>query len=128
MGVYTSNSALVSFILITCFPCTGLLDAVGNLNSVFSAVDRTLNISWTAPPAITIPQATRPEIFYCVEINNGTATESIGCNRTGDMNEETSVIVSDIVCGVNYDVTLTPFNRVGDGVNSTVLFPGMTLR
>ena len=95
------------------------------MNSVFSAVDRTLNISWTAPPAITIPPATRPEIFYCVEINNGTATESIGCNRTGDMNEETSVIISDIVCGVNYDVTTTPFNRVGDGVISTLIFPGM---
>ena len=84
------------------------------MNSVFSAVDRTLNVSWTAPPAITIPPATRPEILYCVEINNGTATESIGCNRTGDMNEETSVIISGIVCGVNYDVTITPFNRVGD--------------
>ena len=99
---------------------------MGNLNSVFSAVTGTLNISWTAPPAIAIPQATRPEIFYCVEINNGTATESIGCNRTGDMNEETSVIISDIVCGVNYDVIITPFNRVGDGVNSNVSFPGMT--
>ena len=101
---------------------------VGNLNSVFSAVDRTLNISWTAPPAITIPPATRPEIFYCVEINNGTATESIGCNRPGGMNEETSVKISDIVCGVNYDVTITPFNSVGDGVNSDVSFPGMTFK
>ena len=101
---------------------------MGNLNSVFSAVDRTLNISWTAPPAITIPPATRPEIFYCVEINNGTATESIGCNRAGDMNEETSVIISDIVCGVNYNIIITPFNRVGDGVNSNVFFPGMTFK
>ena len=98
------------------------------MNSVFSAVDRILHISWTAPPAITIPQATRPEIFYCVEINNGTTTESIGCNRTGDMNEETSVIISGYVCGVNYDVTITPFNRVGDGVNSNMSFPGMTLK
>ena len=95
------------------------------LNSVFSTVDRTLTISWTAPLAITISPASRPEIFYCVEINNGTATESTGCNRTGDMNEETSVIISDIVCGVNYDVTITPFNRVGDGVNSNVSFPGI---
>ena len=94
---------------------------------MYSSVNRTLNISWTAPPAITIPPTTRPEIFYCVEINNGTATESMGCSRTGDMNEETSVIISDIVCGVNYDVTITPFNRVGDGVNSNVSFPGMTL-
>ena len=97
------------------------------MNSEYSAVDRTLTISWTAPPAITIPQAAGPEIFYCVEINNGTATESIGCNRTEDMNEETSVIISDIVCGVNYDVTITPFNRVGDGVNSNVSFPGIQL-
>ena len=101
---------------------------MGNLNSVFSAVDRTLNISWTAPPAITIPPATRPEIFYCVEINNGTATESIGCNRTGNMNEETSVTISDIVDEGNYDVIIIPFNRVGDGVNSTILFPGRTMR
>ena len=128
LRVCTSNSALVIFILITHFPSTGLLEVVGNLNSVFSAIDRTLNISWTAPPAITIPQATRPERFYCVEINNGTATESIGCSRTGDMNEETSVIISDIVCGVNVSVTITPFNRVGDGVYSTVLFLGTTRR
>ena len=99
---------------------------MGSLNSEYSAVDSTLHISWTAPPAITIPPVTRPEIFYCVEISNGTA-ESIGCNRTRDMNEETSVIISDIVCGVNYDVTITPFNRVGDGVNSTVSFPGIQL-
>ena len=74
-----------------------------------------------------MPPATRPEIFYCVEINNGTATESIGCNRHGDMNEETSVII-DIVCGVNYNVTITSFNSVGDGANSNVSFPGMTLK
>ena len=74
-----------------------------------------------------MPPATRPEIFYCVEINNGTATESISCNRTGDMNEETSVII-DIVCGVNFNVTITPFNSVGDGVSSNVLFPGMILK
>ena len=105
--------------------CTvGILNEVVNLKSEHSSVDRTLNISWTAPPAITIRPATRPEIFYCVKINNGTVTGSIGCNRTGDMNEETSVIISDIVCGVNYDVTITPFNRVGDGVISTILFPG----
>ena len=115
-------------LIIDFFPCIGTLDAVGNLNSVFSAVDRTFSISWTAPPAISIPPATRPEIFYCVEINNGTATESIGCNRTGGMNEETSVIISDIVCGVNYDVNITPFNRVGDGVNSNVFFPGITFK
>ena len=96
------------------------------MKSVFNIVDRTLNISWTDPPAITIPPATRPEILYCVEINNGTVTESIGCNRLGDMNEETSVIISDIVCGVNYNVTITPFNRVGNGVNSNVSFPGVT--
>ena len=101
---------------------------MGNLNSVFSAVDRTLNISWTVPPAITIPQATRPEIFYCVDISNGTATESMGCNRTGDINGETSVIIYDIVCGVNCDVTIIPFNRVGDGVNSNVSFTGMTFK
>ena len=41
------------------------------------------------------------------------------------MDEETSVIISDIVCGVNYNVIITPFNRVGDGVNSNVSFPGM---
>ena len=125
LRVYTSNSALVSFILITHFPCTGTLDEVGNLNSVYSSADRMLNISWTAPPAITIRPASRPEIFYCVEINNGTAIESIGCNRTGHMIEETSVVISDIVCGVNYDVTITPFNRVGDGVIATVIFPSM---
>ena len=97
------------------------------MNSAYSTV-RTLTISWTAPPAIPIPPATEPEIFYCVEINNGTATESIGCNRTRDMNEETSVMISDIVCGVNVSVTITPFNRVGDGQNSMVLFPGTTFR
>ena len=53
---------------------------------------------------------------------------SVGCNRPGDVNEETSVIISDIVCGVNNDVTITPFNSVGDGVNSNVSFPGMTLK
>ena len=125
LRVYTSNSALVNFILITRFPCIGTPDVVGNLNSVYNSVDRTLNISWTAPPSMVIFPASRPEIFYCVEINNGTATESIGCNRTGDMNAETSVIISDNVCGVNYDVTITPFNRVGDGVISTVIFPSM---
>jgi len=72
---------------------------------------------------VCIP-ATRPEIFYCVEINNGTAIASIGCNRTGERNEETSVVISDIVCRVNYVITITPFNRVGDGVNSTLSFPG----
>ena len=55
------------------------------------------------------------------------AAESIGGNRTGDMNEETSVITSDIVYRVNYAVTITPFNRVRDGVNSMVIFPGMML-
>ena len=98
------------------------------MKPTYSALDRTFSISWTAPPAITIPPATRPEILYCAEINNGTATESIACNRTGDTNEETSVIIPDIVCGVNYDVTITPFNRVGDGLDSNVSFPGMTLK
>jgi len=51
-----------------------------------------MNISWTAPAAITVPPDTRPEIFYCVEINNGVSTDFLGCNRTGDMNEETSVV------------------------------------
>ena len=106
----------------------GTLNQIRISNSEYHAVDRSFSISWTAPPAITIPPATGPEIFYCVEISNGTATESIGCNRTGDMNEETSVIISDIVCRVNYDVAITPFNRVGDGVNSIAFFPGMTLK
>ena len=99
---------------------------MGSLNSEYSAVDGTFNVSWTAPPAIVIPPATTPERFYCVEISNGTGTESISCNRTGDMNNETSVIISDIVCGVNYNVTVTPFNRVGAGEASSVSFPGMT--
>ena len=73
----------------------------------------------------TVPFLPAPETFYCVEINNGPAAESIGCNRTRGMNEETSVIISDIVCGVNYDVTITSFKRVGDGENSNVSFPGM---
>jgi len=83
-----------------------------------------LNLKYNEIAAITFSPATRPEIFYCVEINKGTTTEFMGCNRTGDMNEETSVVISDIVCGVNYDITITPFNRVGDGVNSIALFPG----
>ena len=108
----------------TFYVCSaGILDQVGTFNSKHNIMDRTLNISWTAPTAVTILPATRPEIFYCVEINSGTATESIGCNRAGDMNEETSVIISDIVCGANYEVIIIPFNRVGDGVNSTVTFP-----
>ena len=106
----------------------GTLKQVRISNSEYHAVDRSFSISWTAPPAISVPPATGPEIFYCVGISNATATESIGCNRTGDMNEETSVIISDIVCGMNYNVTINPFNRVGDGEASNVSFPGMTLK
>ena len=55
---------------------------MGELNSKYKIINRTLNIYWTVPPAITIPARTRPEIFYCMEIYKGTATESIGYNKT----------------------------------------------
>ena len=66
--------------------------------------------------------------FYCVEVVNQAATtmstiQSIGCNRSEDRNEETSVVLENIVCGVNY-ITITPFNIVGDGHQSSTLFPG----
>jgi len=99
---------------------------VGNLNSQYDVIDRTLNISWTAPSAITIPPASRPEIFYCVKINDGAAIEFIGCNRNEDMNENQTIVLSDIVCGIYYDITIIPFNRVGDGNISEVSFPGKT--
>ena len=67
--------------------------------------------------------------FYCVEVVNQTAAtmttiQSIGCNRSEDRNEETSVMLENIVCGVNYKITITPFNVVGDGRQSRNLRPG----
>ena len=53
--------------------------------------------------------------YYCVEVVNQTAATmttiwSIGCNRREDRNEETSVMLENIVCGVNYRIIITPFN------------------
>ena len=68
--------------------------------------------------------------FYCVEVVNQTAAtmttiQSIGCNRSEDRNEETSVMLENIVCGVNYKITITrTFNVVGDGRQSHNLRPG----
>ena len=67
--------------------------------------------------------------FYCVEVVNQTAAtmttiHSIGCNRREDRNEETSVMLGNIVCGVNYRITITPFNVLGDGRQSSTLLPG----
>ena len=53
-----------------------------------------------------------------------TTIQSIGCNRSEDRNEETSVIIDNIVCGVNYRITITPFNVVDDGRQSSTLLPG----
>ena len=67
--------------------------------------------------------------YYCVEVVNQTAATmttiwSIGCNRREDRNEETSVMLGNIVCGVNYRIIITPFNVLGDGRQSSTLFPG----
>ncbi len=54
----------------------------------------------------------------------GTGTISRGCNRSEDM---TSFILSNVTCGVNYDITVIPFNRLGDGPARLVEFPGIII-
>lgn len=103
----------------------GVPGPVEDFGSQYNVVDSTANILWSPPPALTIPPADRPEIFYCVQIViDGSNAESRGCNRTGDKNEDTSIMWQNIMCGVNYDITVIPFNRLGDGPARTLEFPG----
>ena len=50
--------------------------------------------------------------------------ESTGCD--GSINEETSYLLDSVMCGVNYTITIIPFNRIGNGTRSDLLFPGMS--
>ncbi len=97
------------------------------MKSIYNEISNSINISWIPPPAITIPPASRPERFYCVQIVTGTETISRGCNRSEEMNEDTSFGLSDIMCGVNYDISVIPFNRLGDGQVRLVELPGMAI-
>ncbi len=97
------------------------------MDSIYNEISNSINISWTPPPAITITPASSPERFYCVQIVTGTETISRGCNRSEEMNEDTSFELSDITCGVNYDITVIPFNRLGDGQVRLVELPGMAI-
>ena len=54
----------------------------------------------------------------CYHDNN---TVYIGCNRSEDRNDETSVMIENIVYGVNFS---TPFNVLGDDRQSSTLLPG----
>ncbi len=107
----------------------GILGPVKELPQQYSALDNTVNISWIPPPAIIVPafgqNIDRPEIYYCVHVSNGSITTSIGCNRTGDRNEETSVLLDNAVCKEEYNVTIIPFNRLGDGAPVLAQFPGV---
>ncbi len=96
--------------------------------SIYNEISSTITISWTPPSAITIPPASTPERFYCVQIVTGTETVSRGCDRSVDMNEDTSFVLSDVTCGVNYNITVIPFSRLGDGPARMVEFPGIWLR
>ncbi len=97
------------------------------MNSIYNEVSSSINISWTPPPAITIPPASRPERFYCTQIVTGTETISRGCNRSEEINEDISFVLSNIMCGVNYNITVIPFNRLGDGAARLVELPGMEI-
>ena len=103
--------------------CSGLLGPVVNLTSEYNAATSNLNISWSPPAALTVPPATTPERFYCVQVMYGEMMESRGCD--GSMNEETSYLLQNVGCGVNYTIAIVPVNRVGNGTESSVLLPGI---
>ena len=114
------------YIEIYFYHCTGLLDPVVELTAQYNVMDSSVTISWSPPPALVISPAIIPERFYCVEVFDQTMSviDSRGCDRNVNRSEETSFILTNVVCGTNYDILVTPFNQIGDGVKSTVLFPG----
>ena len=108
----------------------GILDPVLELAGQYNVIDSSVNISWLPPPALAVFPAAMPERFYCVEVINQTSPsmsviDSIGCDQTTNQSDETSFLLTNVVCGTNYAITVTSFNRIGDGGQSTVLFPGM---
>ncbi len=104
----------------------GALGPVTELRSIYNVMDNTINIFWTPPTAITVPPALTPEIFYCIQISNGTETEQIACNKSVDRNSNISITVKDIMCQTHYNVMVTPFNRRGGNSPTTLELPGKT--
>ena len=96
-----------------------------DFSSQYNAATSSLNITWSPPRALTVPLATRPERFYCVQVINGDMMESTGCDNSS-MNEETSYVQGNVMCGVNYTITIIPFNRLGNGIESSILIPGIS--
>ena len=103
---------------------SGRLGAVVNLTSEYDAATSNLNISWSPPAALTVPPATTPERFYCVQVIYGEMMESTGCDDS--INEETSYLLNNVMCGVNYTITIIPSNRISNGTGLDLQFPGMS--
>ena len=102
---------------------SGLLGPVVNLTSQYNAATSNLSITWIPPAALTVPPANTPERFYCVQVKSGDMKKSRGCD--GSVNEETSYLLDDVTCGVSYAIIIIPFNRIGNGTRSDLLFPGI---
>ncbi len=117
---------MVNLFQVMYLSVVGALGPVTELRSIYNVMDNTINISWTPPTAITVPPNPTPEIFYCIQISNGTETERIGCNKSVDMNIKTSITVENIMCGIRYNVIVTPFNRRGGNSPTTLELPGKT--
>ena len=103
---------------------SGFLGPVVILTSQYNAATSNLNIIWSPPPALTVPPATTPERFYCVQVIYGEMMESRGCDDS--MNEEISYLLDSVTCGVNYTIIIIPFNRIGNGTGLDLQFPGMS--
>ena len=108
---------------ILLYHTVGLLGPVVTLSSQYNAATSTVQIIWSPPPALTVPLATTPERFYCVQAMYGDMMESSGCD--GNMNNETSYLLHNVMCGVDYTFTIIPINRIGNGTESSLLFPGI---
>ena len=100
---------------------SGRLGAVVKLTSQYDAATSNVNISWSPPAALTVPPATTPERFYCVQVIYGEMMESTGCD--GSMNEETSYLLNNVMRGVNYTITIIP---ISNGTGLDLQFPDMS--
>ena len=114
---------MFTILLYISYHNVGRLGQVDALSSQYNAATSTVQIIWTPPPALTVPLANTPERFYCVQVMYGDMMESRGCD--GSMNDETSYLLENVTCGVNYTFTIIPINRIGNGSGSSLLFPGV---
>ena len=90
-----------------------MLDAVDNLAVSYTA----FNISWIAPFSLVVPPISEPDITYCITITNSSVTDMCGMTDTHYLFQQ------DFNPCVEYNVTVTPVNEVGNGSSSQLSFP-----